>query len=135
VQRHRHDWAPTYVPPGRDAAVAQRTIDLQLRNPYPWPVQIHAHLTENSLGFEILGCAQGPMTRVINVPLGMTPPAEVIKVADDLPPGHRKLLTRGRPGPSIAIYREYLNGPHAGERRFLSRDTYPAMNRVVAVGR
>jgi len=40
VERHPHVIAPTYVAPGLDSAVAQGIADLQIRNPYPFPVRI-----------------------------------------------------------------------------------------------
>ena len=49
VERHPHVFAPHYVPPGRDAAVAQRNIDLRFRNPYPWPIRIAASTNEDRL--------------------------------------------------------------------------------------
>ena len=35
VERHAHTFAPHYVPPGRDAAVAQYDIDLRFQKPLP----------------------------------------------------------------------------------------------------
>lgn len=81
VQRHRHDWAPQYVSPGRDAAVAQMDIDLQLRNPYSWPVEICTDKTDNQrLAVQILGRSRGPMAEITGELQASTLPNEVLKV-------------------------------------------------------
>jgi len=133
VQRNRHNWAPKYVPAGRDAAVAQRNIDLQARNPYPWPVRIRVQADDNRIGFQIIGRAHGPMARIASIPQGQVPPSEIVRIDSRLAPGGRRIITRGRPGVSVAVYRTYLHGPKSNQRELVSRDSYPAMNRIIAV--
>ncbi len=135
VERHHHNWAPKYVPPGCDAAVAQLTIDLRLRNPYPHPVRVRALVREGSIGFELLGSEAGPLATIEGAPTATVEPTEVIKVDERLAPGQRRLITRGRPGVRVAVYRHFTRGPRAGQRELISQDVYPAMNRVVAIGR
>lgn len=135
VERHRHTSAPLYVPPGRDAAVAQYTIDLRLRNPYPWAVRIRAVADEHTLAFRILGPRQGPMAIVQAEPLATVEPIDVPRLDDDTRPERRRSAIRGRPGVRVAVYRTPLHGPHAGRRELVSQDAYPAMNRVVQATR
>ncbi len=130
AERHRHTCAIQYVPPGRDAAVAQYTIDLRLRNPYPWRVRLRARLSDDRLGFEVLGRERGPMAEVEVERLAVLPPTEVRTVDDRLPSGARA-STHGRPGVRVAVYRTLLRGPHAGSRELVSQDTYPPANRLV----
>jgi len=134
LERHRHTWAPKYVPPGQDAAVAQTTIDLRLRNPYPWPISIHTRTTDDSIGFEIVGRQSGPIALVSGIITANTPPLEIIKNDPNLPPHRRYLITRGRPGLRVAVYRTFATGPRTGQHLLVSQDTYPVMNRVIAVG-
>jgi vancomycin resistance protein YoaR len=134
VERNRHAWVPGYVPPGRDAAVAQFDVDLRLRNPYPWPVRLRASATADSLGFEVLGREDGLVAAVRIEPQSAVGPVEVVRPDARLQSGQRRLLTRGRAGVRVAVYRIFLRGPKAGRRELLSRDAYPAMNRVVSVG-
>ena len=103
VQRNRHNWAPGYVPPGRDAAVAQTSINLQLRNPYRWPVQIQARASETQLDFTILGRDAGPMAEVGGAARTSLEPVEIVKVDEHLPHGTRRIINRGRPGVRVAI--------------------------------
>ena len=134
VERHRHNWAPGYVPPGRDAAVAQFTTDLRLRNPYATPVHLHARLSDDGLGLEILGRGQGPMAEVTDEPLRVVAPAEVTMPDRHLAPGQRRVRTHSRPGAQVLVTRTYLHGPHAGHCELISQDVYPPMNRVVMIG-
>jgi len=135
VQRHRHNWGPGYVPPGRDAAVAQTTIDLQLRNPYPWPVELHTRTSETQLGFTVLGRQPGPITDVAGVTQSTTAPLEIRKTDAQLPHGARRVINHGRSGVRVSIYRTFLRGPSTGRRELVSQDSYSAMDRVIVVGR
>jgi vancomycin resistance protein VanW len=49
LERHPHTIAPSYIAPGRDAAVAQGIADLKLRNPYPFPCRIECFVRGNKL--------------------------------------------------------------------------------------
>lgn len=135
VERHRHSWVPSYVAPGRDAAVAQYKIDLRLRNPYPWPVELRVDLRGEQLGIRVLGRQKGPMARVEGAARAGIAPAEVIKSDPALHPGQRRVITHGKPGVRATITRTYLTGARTGTRELVSQDAYPPMNRVTAVGR
>lgn len=134
VERHRHTWAPRYAPPGLDAAVAQSNIDLRLRNPYPWPVRIRALREEGRLGFEVLGRAAGPIASVAGETRATVAPTEVLRSSQRLPAGNRRIVTHGRPGVRVAVYRTFRQGEKAGRRELVSLDAYPAMGRVILVG-
>jgi vancomycin resistance protein YoaR len=130
VERERHSWAPRYVPPGLDAAVAVSSADLRLRNPYPWPVRLHAQLQGERLGLEIRGGLAGPVAAVHGDLQEAPAPEEVVETAARLSAGHPPAV-RGRPGVRVSIYRTYLTGPHRGWRELVSQDSYPPINRVV----
>jgi len=134
AERHRHARAPGYVPPGRDAAVAQYDVDLRVRNPYCWPVRIHALIADESLGFQFLGRERGPMASVQCEPLAALDAAEVMRFDERLSAGQRSTINRGRRGVRVAVYRTYLRGPLAGSRELVSQDSYPPVNRVVELG-
>src|SRR5262249_37883295 len=55
IERHSHVFAAHYAAPGRDAAVAQPSIDLRFKNPYPWPLRIRASVEGDTLSVRILG--------------------------------------------------------------------------------
>lgn len=63
VERHRHIRPPTYVAPGRDAAVAVPGVDLRLRNPYPYAVRLAASNSGDSLILSVRG--RGPRRAIL----------------------------------------------------------------------
>lgn len=134
VERHRHTWAPRYTPPGRDAAVAQYDVDLRFGNPYPWPVRIRTRNVGDALSFEIVGRDRGPVADVTGVTTGRVDPMEIVQNSVHVPAGQRRVITRGKPGARVAVYRVFEKGPRSGVRELVSRDSYPAMNRVVVLG-
>ncbi|HEY3268116.1 MAG TPA: VanW family protein [Armatimonadota bacterium] len=134
VERHRHTWAPNYCSPGRDAAVAQRDIDLRIRNPYPFPVHIRAKLDGDTLGFDFLGGRRGPMAAVEAVGAVTVPSIGVTQASALLPAGSRRVTNPGRPGVRVTAWRVWKLGPRAGQREMMSRDSYPPMNRITLVG-
>jgi uncharacterized protein YabE (DUF348 family) len=88
----------------------------------------------DSLGFEILGRSAGPVASVAALTTGRVDPVEIDLPSIHVAPGHRRVITRGKSGAKVAVYRVFTIGPRQGTRELVSRDSYPAMNRVVAVG-
>ena len=134
AERHRHTWAPRYIAVGRDAAVAQYDIDLRLRNPYPWPVTIEASVSADSLAFTVLGRRRGPMAAAEVHVRAVLPSRQVVQLDDQIPAGERHILTRGRPGYRVLVYRHYLRGPQQGRRELVSEDRYPPTNQIISTG-
>lgn len=129
IERHRHTFPPCYVPPGRDAAVAQYNIDLRFRNPYPWPVRIEAESAGDLVICRILG--QGRLLGEITIEREIrqvTAPSEVMRVSGDV--GRYRVINRGHPGISVAVYRR-VEDQHGSRRALVSEDTYPPMNKLV----
>jgi len=55
VERINHSRPSGYIHVGLDATVVFPTVDLKLRNPYDFPVVLHAVADKGTLAFEILG--------------------------------------------------------------------------------
>jgi vancomycin resistance protein YoaR len=56
VQRRSHRRPSAYAPPGLDATVVDGAVDLKIKNPYPFPLLIHAYLPRPTvLRVELLG--------------------------------------------------------------------------------
>jgi len=136
LERHCHAFAPHYVPPGRDAAVAQYDIDLQFKNPYPWPIRIQADASETRLNIRIFG-AQKPKEAVdIETDmLSTVMPQRLTRVV------HQTKSVAARPylrnpgaiGYRAVTYRIFSANGKEVRRERLGDDTYQAMNRVVQV--
>jgi vancomycin resistance protein YoaR len=124
VERNRHRFCPSYVPPGRDAAVAFSNIDLKLRNPHPFPVWIKARLDDRFIRVDFL--ATEPLKEkpsVVEVVEGIDRP-ETFNIGR--PSAAAKVRNSGKLGYDVAVYRL-----HGDRKELISQDSYPAMNRVV----
>ncbi len=132
VERHRHQWAPDYVPPGRDAAVAQYDIDLRLRNPHPWPVRIETEAAGDSLEVRLVGRREGPLASVHTQVRAVLAPREVTQIDSALQPGECHRPGRGQPGYRVLVFRVLADAPD--RRELVSEDRYPPMNRLVIAG-
>lgn len=134
VERHAHVFAPRYVPPGRDAAVAQKTIDLRFRNPYSWPIRIRASAQGDTLDIRLYG-REKPETRVQIVAdlLATTTPARLTRVVyrSAERAGRAYVRNPGATGYRVVTSRIFLRSGREERRERLADDTYEAMNRVV----
>jgi len=136
VERHSHVFAPHYVPPGRDAAVAQMTVDLRFRNPYPWPIRIRSTATHDRLAISLYG-AERPRDsiEIESEVLTTIQPQRLTRVAYRTggTAGRAYLRNPGAIGCRVVTYRVAFRGTEEIRRERLADDTYEAMNRVIQV--
>lgn len=137
VERHSHHFCPEYVPPGRDAAVAQTLIDLRFKNPYPWPVRIECRATQDILEASFWAPKQPLLqAHVETQTLSVTQPQ---RKAFILPNNrgygqHARLLSIGVPGYRVITYRTYTRSDGTIVRRErLSDSTYAAADRILGI--
>ncbi len=136
AERHRHVFAPHYVAPGRDAAVAYPNLDLRLTNPYPFPIRLRSHASGDQLRVEVWG--KKPLTTrytLVSRVLSTEVPETVMRRIP-LRPGLPAVSRRtGATGFRIVTYR-VATDPTKKEvvRERLSDDSYPAMPGVVRYG-
>jgi vancomycin resistance protein YoaR len=127
VERNRHQFQPSYVPPGRDAAVAFSNIDLRFQNPYDFPVRVEAAIVSGMLRVELLASRDIPVKpQVYSQILDRHEPSTFeIRQAGRGP----RLRNSGKQGWEVAVYRVTGN-----RKEMVSKDSYPVMHRVVEVG-
>jgi vancomycin resistance protein VanW len=124
LERHPHRFCPSYIPPGRDAAVAYTSVDLRFRNPYSFPVRVHAMIEADLIRVDFM--APHPLPRpveVVNQVLSLTKPETFYMGART---ASARLRNSGKSGYEVAVYRFV-----GRERQVISQDEYPAMNRLV----
>ena len=142
VERHPHVFAPHYVPPGQDAAVAQRSIDLRFRNPYAWPLRIQAKTEGDRLEVRLYGAEAVPQqVEVTSQVLSTSTPGRLTRVAyrGTFSAGRAYVRNPGAIGYRVLTFRTLT--PYAQKsaaslqerRERLSDDTYQAMDRIVQV--
>ncbi len=144
TERHHHVFAPQYVAPGRDAAVAYPSLDLRLQNPYPFAVRLQARAVGNQLRVELWGKQSPPASyTLVSRVLSQEAPATVFRAAPSpgvvcglLRVGVRKPAARsvGATGFRVVTYRVATGGDGSANqtrRERLSDDSYPSMPAVV----
>lgn len=123
VERNRHRFAPNYVAPGLDAAVAYYTIDLKLRNPYPFAVKVKAGMDKNRLTVGFYG-AGDPLPVKVDTQVRQVRLPGTFEMGDRRAAG--RMRNTGKPGYFVQVFRT-VNG----QREMVSSDNYPAMEMVV----
>jgi vancomycin resistance protein YoaR len=122
VERHRHEFAPNYVLPGRDAAVAFPNIDLKLRNPYKFAIVVRTRVFSDRLRVDLAGRGHGASVKMSQRVVQVQLPASY-----SVGQGRFAQVTiPGKPGYQVEIFRE-----RNGARELVSCDSYPSMSRVV----
>jgi vancomycin resistance protein VanW len=122
VERSPHRFAPGYVTPGRDAAVAFPSIDLKLRNTLSKPVQVKAIIKGTDLIVELWSAAPKPEVRLQTKVIQQTP----VRTKTLGGAGSPSLRSPGKAGWEVQTLRWV-----GGERELVSHDYYPVMHRVV----
>jgi len=135
VERHRHYWPTTYVEPGRDAAVAFRNIDLRFTNPYPRPVRLSVEVRGSRLTIRLLSRYTPKVRyRIATSVLGVNAPSRVTRVDPNLPAGRVHTVVTGAPGFDVEVLRIATSPAGQVKRELISRDIYPMLHDLVAVG-
>lgn len=124
VERHPHVFLPSYIQPGRDAAVAFRDVDLRFRNPFAFPVEIRTRAVGERIEVAIIASQRPPKApQVLVEVLGRRQPAEYVIAGET---GYGRVRNSGKAGYEVLVWR--VSG---GVKELVSRDDYPAMNRIV----
>jgi vancomycin resistance protein VanW len=134
VERHPHVFAAHYAPPGRDAAVAQFTIDLRFRNPYSWPLRLSAKSRGERLIVQIFG-RERPKTsvQIASDVLSVTTPQRLTRVLyrPESATGRTFVRNPGATGYRVVTQRIFTEKGREVRRERLGDDTYPVMNKIV----
>ncbi len=124
IERHRHRFAPSYITPGRDAAVAFSNIDLRFVNPYDFPVRIEGDLVGDDLRLSIVASHDLPVRPQVVARIDqVSAPQEFDLGAQH---GRARVRNTGKIGCHVTVLR--FTG---GREELISTDTYPPMARVV----
>ncbi len=127
IQRLPHSRPSAYITPGLDATVVYPVVDLKLRNPFPFPVVVHATVTGYTLKMELLG-ADRPVVVTFDRNVLSTTPYER-KVEEDPAVAKPKRKQKGIDG--MELMRARVLTFRDGQRRVeTSRDVYPPTREV-----
>lgn len=134
IERHRHSRPVEYLPAGMDATVDYGSLDLKLRNPYPYAVYIKAYAGSGKLTVLILGKRTDVHYKVRSEVVKVIPPPVVVKLDPSLPAGKKYIEQRGRSG-YVTVTRRlaYVDGKPLREE-VIYRDIYPPQPTIIKVG-
>jgi vancomycin resistance protein YoaR len=127
-ERDHHQWAPGYVAPGLDAAVAQGIADLRLVNPYRVPVRVSAGVGDGRLRVRLVArlCPRERCTVTTRtVSASAAPP--VVRYERAVPVDVPAVVRPGRPGCRVVVERLRHRGGRLVRREPISDDTYLAL--------
>ena len=134
VERTHHSWPLEYASVGRDATIAEGSIDFKFRNNTEYAMCVNAYTKGGTMTIEMWGktgdrkIRYNIKTELIEI---YNPPKEEIIIDNSLPDGVVIIDVKGRTGRKVAVYREMLN--EKGEvinREVVSIDIYRSVRQV-----
>ena len=132
VERSPHSRPSGYVPVGLDATVVFPDVDLKLRNPFPFPIVVHAVLEPGSLAFELYGKEKPVSVELATAPLGRTPYKREVREVGWLAEGKVVCKQKGVAGMRIRKIRR-IHLANGNERVEETTDVYPATSEIFLV--
>lgn len=133
VERRNHSRPSGYIRPGLDATVSFPVLDLRIRNPFDFPVLLHAKIEKGLLRWEILG-----HDKPLDVDLA-TATASVFKYTRKversayLPDGETRVKQRGKNGMSVKRVKTIKRRSDGAVTVEESLDIYPPTQEIVIV--
>ncbi len=124
MERANHSRPSGYIRMGLDATVVYPTVDLKLRNPYEFPIVIHAVVDKGTLAFELLGKRRPATVTFVTVPVGGADYKRRVDEVQGLPEGKVVLKQHGVRGVSIRKTR-VIHVTGGADRVEVTTDTYP----------
>jgi vancomycin resistance protein YoaR len=121
LERSPHQFSPSYVPPGRDAAVAFGDIDLRFQNPLDEPVTVEGKIERDDVVFSIVAAKPLPVKPEVVGSIKEIRQPQVFSLPGD--GGTHFIRNSGKPGCEVWTYR--VTG---AKRELVSVDSYPVMN-------
>ena len=122
LERNRHRFMPSYVPPGRDAAVAFGNLDLRFRNTNNFPITIHARVEMERLQVTLTSEQEVAHSEILTEIQSVTEPRLYLVGSGT----SSRVRNSGKAGFQVATLRVT-----SGKVALVSVDSYPVMNRVI----
>ena len=127
VQRLPHSRPSAYIPVGLDATVVYPVVDLKLRNPYAFPLVVHATVGPNTISMQLLGADKPARVALMRTVLSTTPFDR--KVVEDPAIATPKRKQKGLDG-MLLLRKRLVVLRGAPVRVETSRDLYPPTTEI-----
>ncbi|MDA8443267.1 MAG: VanW family protein [Peptococcaceae bacterium] len=134
VERHPHEFAVRYVPPGRDATVVYDQADLRFKNNTAGPLVLRAQAQDAKLTLNLFGKSSGKKVEIKTTVLATQPFATERRFDPTLPPGTVDKSKAGMPGYVVKTWRIVKLGQKVVREDVLGKDVYKPATRIIRVG-
>lgn len=123
---------PSYVTGGRDATVVWGSTDFKFENTRDYPIRIEAYVRDGSATINIYGLKNREEYKISieSSTVRSIPFKTEYQTTSRYAPG--TVIQSGRNGSVVDSYKVYKSGDTVVKRERLSRDTYNAMNKIIA---
>ncbi len=132
VDRINHSRPSGYIPMGLDATVVYPHVDLKIRNPYSFPIVIHAVADKGTLTMEIRGNGNPDEVEWTTATIGVSPYKRKIEEHAGLAEGKTLVKQKGIRGYRIRKTR-IIRPLHGQARTEEKTDVYPATFEIFMV--
>lgn len=136
TNRQNHMFTVSYIPLGRDAAVAYNELDFKFKNNTNWPIKITSNVKNNTVSFSIHGTKDQPEKKIeiSHVQVGTRP--SPVKYIDDpnLEEGQTVVIQSGYSGCTIDTYKIVKIGDNIVSNDKLHRSIYSPYQTIIRRG-
>ncbi len=132
AERINHSRPSGYIPMGLDATVVYPHVDLRLKNPYSFPVVVHAIADKGTLTVEIRGSGTPDAVEWSSATIGVSPYKRKVEENPSLTEGHVVLKQKGIRGYAIRKTRT-MRGEDGRARVEEKTDVYPPTFEILVV--
>ncbi|MDP4096488.1 VanW family protein [Paenibacillus sp. P96] len=134
VERRNHSLPVSYLPKGQDATFASGYINFRFRNNTGKHLLLRTGVRNGVLTVKFFGTFPSNVSYRIESRTVETLSPSVSYVNSGLPGSGQQLIQEGKPGYVVDTFRTKLINGKPVERIRISRDTYSAQKRVIAIG-
>ncbi len=138
VERFPHSMTVSYVPLGRDAAIAGTYKDLKFKNNTEYPIFIEAYASGGKLVMNLYGHEIHQKGRTVEFETvyegTIAKPAEIVTKDAELPEGERIVTSQGRTGCKVSVRKKVYQDGKQISNEWFSSSSYRATADEVTVG-
>lgn len=135
VNRRNHSIPSSYVPLGRDATVADGSIDFKFKNNHQNPIILKAYVRGNTLTFKIFGdTSERKDVSITDTTTQVIEPKVVYEKDSNLPQGKQVVKEAGRRGYRTVTVRLVKQNGSVAKREVVTKSYYKPKNRIIAIG-
>lgn len=136
VMRTPHKNQVDYIDPGLDTVVFGDSIDFKFKNSLDCTLIIFAEVKDNKLTVSLVGKKKDKLVKnnlKIEVEQKYDPPVITVE-SQDMKPGEKKLVSQGKEGLKVNVYRITLKGDKEVDKKLIGTDKYEAIETMVQIG-